>query len=150
MSKFEQVLNNLVQYLSNHFELFFSITLVFLISFLALIIALKVREVDLRVVLRSFVRGILFVILIGGLISMMLISGYLLWVNYKKPAPPINFPEDILPTTNWVKSDLPIYFIYENYYIDRYSAFFPHNSHGVLESHTIHHSAPQFAIFSHF
>lgn len=104
-----------VQYLSNHFEMFFSVVIVFTIFFLILFLSLKFREIPLKKIFYSTLRGFLFFTVVAGQMALVFIAGYLWWINYKKPVPVLRFPEDVISSTRWVKSPLRIYFLDGNH-----------------------------------
>ncbi len=107
----ENRFNDIVQRLSNHFELFFSVVVVMTIFFVVLFLSLKLKEISLKDIFRSAIRYILFMTIVVGQITLISIVGYLFWLNYQKPALRFQFPEDILSNTHWVKDNLRIYFI---------------------------------------
>ena len=108
---FEERFNEVVQYLSNHFELFSSVAGAASVLFLLVIISLKFREVSLKELFSLAFHNIMFYSVAVGLASMLSMAGYLFWVNYRHPAPVVQFPGDILPHTHWVRDSLKVYFI---------------------------------------
>ena len=100
-----------VQHLSDYFEIFFWIVLGLTIVFGLLFILLRMREGRLKVLFKTAVQNIFFSAVVVGQLLLLLAVWYLFWLNYYRPAPVIQFPENVLADTSWVKDDLKIYFI---------------------------------------
>ncbi len=104
----------IISHLSNYFEIFFWLVMGLTIVFGLFWILLRIREINLRVLFRTVIQNILFFVFAVGQLFLLLIVGYLFWLNYYHPAPTVQFPEDVFADTSWVKDDLQIYFIDDN------------------------------------
>ncbi len=113
----EDQFNEVVQYLSNHFELFFSVAIAVNVLFLLGVISLKLREVPLGEIFDSVLERLLVSGVLAGLVAMYFMLGYIFWYNYHHPAPIVQFPGDIEPHTHWVRDNLRIYFIDGNKFL---------------------------------
>jgi hypothetical protein len=107
----DTLVNSIIHFVSNHFEILLYITTSILMLFLAVLVALRLKDVSLWLLFRTTFLRLLSVILISGqLISMGLLT-YLYWQNYQKSAQELVLPLDIGASTQWVRDDLRIYFI---------------------------------------
>ncbi len=106
--------NEIVQYLSNYFELFFAIVVGVTIVLGLVALLLRMREVSFQAISRVAIQNILFAVITLGQVLLLVGIWYLFWFNYYHPAAVIQFPEDILANTSWVKDDLKIYYINDN------------------------------------
>jgi hypothetical protein len=97
--------------LSNYFELFVYVDGCVLVLFLIGYAALKLRDVDFKKFLCAAFRGTLYGIIVIGQIIFLISFGYLYWKNYHRPAPELQLSHNVLAVTQWVKSDLTVYFI---------------------------------------
>ena len=104
----------IVSHLSNYFELFFWIVVGVTIVFGLVLLLVRMREVNVRAISKAAIQNILLSVVVLGQLLLLLTVGYLFWFNYYHPASVIQFPEDVLADTSWVKDDLKIYFIDAN------------------------------------
>lgn len=103
--------SGLVQQLSRYFEIFLWIFVVLTSCSVLLFIFLKGREASFKKIFRTAVQNVLFALVAVGQLLLFLVVLYLFWMNYKHAAPAIQFPEDVLADTSWVREDFRIYFI---------------------------------------
>lgn len=104
-------MENLVQDLSNHFEMFFSVMIVIGIFLVVLFVSLRIKYIPLKNVLRTAVANLFFSAVVIGQAMLVMTVLMLFWVNYTQPPPPFLFPEDVIATTRWIPDDLRIYFV---------------------------------------
>lgn len=100
-----------IGFLGNYFELFVYVNGCLLALFLTIHIALKLRDVDFKGFLYTAFRGTLYGIIVTGQVVFIILFGYLYWKNYHRPAPELQLSHNVLAVTQWVKSDLTVYFI---------------------------------------
>ena len=108
---FERVLKTVLIFFSNHFEIIFLLWVTSLVFFLVILLAVKMQEKSLRKVLSREINQFLFGLVVAGQIILLGMTGYVYWLNYAAAPPEFRIPEDVLPTTQWVRQDLDIYFI---------------------------------------
>lgn len=106
--------SEIVQHLSNYFEIFFGVVIGSTIVFGLVALLLRLREINLKVFSKAAIRNVLFSFVAFGQLLLLFSIWYLFWLNYYHPAAVIQFPEDVLADTSWVKDDLRIYFIGDN------------------------------------
>ncbi len=104
-------MENLVQDLSNHFEMFFSVMIIAGIFSLVLFVSLRIKYISLKNVFRMALPSIFFWVAVVGQAVLVMTVIMLFWINYKQPPPPFLFPEDVIGTTRWVEEDLRVYFV---------------------------------------
>jgi len=100
--------------LSNHFELFIYVNVSLAALFFIIFVAVKLSDDKTRKNFHASVRSVLYTIIIGGQVIFFLLLINLYWKNYQKPAPELDFTENISATTHWVKDDFRVYFIDNN------------------------------------
>ena len=94
---------------SHNFELLVLLNFSAVGFFLILLIALKYTE-HVAPRPRLFIRTALAFFVTIGQFLMILMSGYIYWVNYKKENV-IDFDRRVMRSTDWVKENVKIYFI---------------------------------------
>jgi hypothetical protein len=104
-------MENLIQNLSNHFEMFFSVMIIVGLFFLVLFVSLRIKYISLKNVFRTVFDNLLFLAAVTGQAMLVLMVLVLFWANYTQPPPSFRFPEDVIATTRWVQDDLRIYFV---------------------------------------
>lgn len=104
-------IKNLVQSLSNHFEMFFSVMIIVGVFLLVLFVSLRIKYIPFKSAFRTVIANILFLAVVIGQAMLVMIVMVLFWVNYTQPPAPFRFPEDVIATTRWVQDDLRIYFV---------------------------------------
>jgi len=104
-------LPKIILYLSNYFELLFWIVIGVTFVLGLVMLLLRLREVNLGAIFKTAIHNVLFTFVVLWQSLLLLAVGYLFWFNYYHPAPVIQFPEDVLSGSSWVKDDLKIYFI---------------------------------------
>ena len=98
----------MLHWLSEHFETFFLINSVWLISLLIARLALKATEIPWKAALDRILYGLVLI----GIGCMVVAAGYIGWIKYfPKYGPARNIAAVVTPQTFWVKSDRPVYFI---------------------------------------
>ncbi|MBN1870468.1 MAG: hypothetical protein JW847_07845 [Candidatus Omnitrophica bacterium] len=107
----ETYLGRVINFLSGHFELVIAINGAILFSYLAVMIFVRMREINFLAIWRLVFRKIPFVIVVGGQCVLFIIYGQLYWANYKKPAPELHLEQHVAATTQWVKDDTWLYFV---------------------------------------
>ncbi len=107
----ETFFNRMVSFLSDHFELLIAINGAIFVSFVAVLIVLKLREIDLLKVLYTAFKGTLYIVVIAGQCALFMLFGYVYWENYERPAPELRLEQHVLPTTRWIKDGTRVYFI---------------------------------------
>jgi hypothetical protein len=107
----ESQVEQTIAFLSNHFELIVYSGLTFFFFFCIVYLVLLLGDSKTKAVIRSLVNEWVLIILLGLQFS-ALVSIY--WINYKKPAPPLNVVKTILPDTEWVQSEVRIFYVDRN------------------------------------
>ncbi|MBI5150319.1 MAG: hypothetical protein HZA28_06080 [Candidatus Omnitrophica bacterium] len=107
----DQSFSGFTQYLSNYFEIFLGISAAFVVFGILIQVLLKIREINFQNIFQRVLRRILVLTVVAGQALLLAIAAYLFWINYKQPAPALEFPGDVLADTSWVRDDLRIYFI---------------------------------------
>lgn len=110
----EEFSERIVGFLSNYFEPVIYITGCAWILFFFIILALKLKDVSIRGLFYSTVRNILLIAIVVGQVILLVLSGYLYWKNYQRPARELDYSWDVSASTQWVKDDVRIYFIDDN------------------------------------
>ena len=103
--------NLLIEFLNNHFEAICAGLIFWLIVLVTIITVAALRNLPRRV----WTRGLRTVVdwgLLGGSSLMMGLIIYNFLIN-ETPKPALDFEYRVLPTTEWVREDLDIYFIHE-------------------------------------
>ena len=101
-------------YLSNHFELFIYVNASLAALLILTFVAVKLNDAGVRTFFHATVRKVLCAIIIVGQIVFFTLLIHLYWKNYQRPAPELEFTENIIATTRWVKDDLRVHFIDNN------------------------------------
>ncbi len=111
----ESLLYKIISFLSDHFELLIYVNVSIMVCFFLVLVAVKLKGVDLWKVLYSTLRGALYIGIIAGQMALFILFGYLYWENYQRPAPELDLKldRDISASTRWVKNDTKVYFIDE-------------------------------------
>ena len=107
----ETFLDKIFGFLSDHFDLLITVNAAVLVSFAAVLIVLRLRDVHFKKVFYAVFRKALFVVVVAGQCALVIIYGYLYWKNYQEPAPELHLDRHVLASTEWVKDDTRIYFI---------------------------------------
>jgi len=107
----ETVFERVIGFLSNYFELTVYVGASLWVLFFLLLFALRLKDVSARTFFYSTLRAIFLMGILIGQVALLIVSGYLYWENYERPAPKLDFSWDISASTNWVKDDARIYFI---------------------------------------
>jgi len=110
----ETLIEKIVTFLSDHFELLIFVNVSLAAMFILVFVAVKLSDPRTRKFFHATFRGTLFAIIIGGQIIFFAGLGHLYWKNYQKPAPRLELTENIIATTHWVNDDTRIYFIDDN------------------------------------
>jgi len=107
----EWIFSTIFHFFANNFEILFPIVFALFIVVVLLVVSLKLQDVSLHKLFYLTLRNVLLMGVIMGELLLMGITVYVYWVNYEKPEIAFKIPEDVLPTTQWVKQDLKIYFV---------------------------------------
>jgi len=99
----------LIQLISNNFEYLMLIMAGWLLLAVAVVVFVRLDDVTVSGI-RRFGQLFLYYSVMGGLFGMMLLTGYVYWVNYERRNP-VTLSDRILPDTSWVKGKFKIYFI---------------------------------------
>ena len=99
----------LIAFLNNNFEIILALQVYFMIGMLVIVLFLKIRHFRLRHI-HYLLRDILYYLVIFGETALLVSIIYVFSMN-STPKPVIDFSYQILPTTEWVKDDLTVYFI---------------------------------------
>lgn len=103
--------DKVIQFLSNNFEILFYTSLALLIMSFSVMMAINTKFIKWKKVIHWTFREFLAGVVILGQVGLIGIVGYLYWLNYQRSAVPLEFLQDVLSNTHWVKTDLRIYFI---------------------------------------
>jgi len=110
----ERRIMNMVQYVSDNFEiLFYSIVAVFFM-FIFLVVSIWVSEIPAKRIFRSFVTGFVTFSVCTFLFVAISVSSYVWWKNYHSPNEDLQIPRDILEDTRWVRGHLRVYYVDDN------------------------------------
>jgi len=101
----------IIHFLSNYFEIILAANLVLVILYLVtkIIVNIQVNKGFDGAVNQTF----RWMVVIGQVI-LFYIYGYIVWINYKEPIAVLNFPQDVIFNTRWVRDPIKIYYVEDN------------------------------------
>ena len=99
----------LIAFLSKHFEVIVAVQVYYMIGMAVIIVFLQVRHVRLKHI-HYFLRDILYYLVVIGETVLLMSIIYVFSLN-SAPKPALDFSYRILPSTEWVKDKMTIYFI---------------------------------------
>ena len=100
-------MKHLFNLLNTHFESFLAFEILFVIGFVVIFAAARLRE---KVLQKKIINLALFYVLLLLQAVLTVMTVFVVVANFR-PKPPLDFSAQILPSTYWVKEDLTVYFI---------------------------------------
>ena len=112
----ESFLRKVINVLSDHFEVLIYVNGSILLGFLIILVALIIKDLDIKKFLRSVFQNALYLGVVAGQCTLFIVFGSLYWQNYQRLAPELTLrlDRDVQASTHWVKNDTRIHFIDDN------------------------------------
>jgi len=111
---FQTYITDIIQFLSDNFYAIILLNGVILSCLVAIIVVSRLREVTYGGVF-LFIKNILFYTVVVGEIIIIVLCGYIYWMNYEsKRVHGVTLAQKVLPETKWVKDKRLIYYILNN------------------------------------
>jgi hypothetical protein len=108
---FDELFDSLIRFLSQHFELIMAVNLATLAYYAVIFILVRLSDRSVWSYLKNSLQNILFSSIFTVQVLLLVLTGYLFWAHYFKPADYLHIPGSIIENTLWVNSDTQIYFI---------------------------------------
>jgi len=103
------LINLILDFLNNHLEEILLADIVFVVLGIIIFLATRVEGLPPKF-FRRLVNQALYLFLAGSQFVLLLLTGYLYWLNYQSK-PLITFEDRVLYRTDWVRDNLEIFFI---------------------------------------